>query len=347
MKRLLWLCLLLFVAVTTSQAQTQSTCAQTLRLAQSIYDQGRLHELPSLLSTCLEGDNFTDDEKVRAYKLLALTYIYLEEPQKADEMMLSLLRTHTEFKVNDAVDPAEFVALYKTFRTNPIYRIGGKLAAVAAAPSVITSDFVNDGTNKYEFNFGFRAAVAAEVPVGARTRRFTLNPELGIELISFDATNLGADPVKVTEGHETQLWVSLPVSMQYSLYERSITNFYIAGGLSADYRLSSSIRIFSDRGDDNSTVSENKYPIDEQRKRFNSALLLSAGYKRKVGNGYLVAEVRYKLGLMPALTKADVYENSTLVFDYQYVDGIFRINSLSMSVGYIINRYNPKKLKVR
>lgn len=127
--------LLLFVVVLLagSYARAQSTCAQTLRLAQSIYDQGRLHELPQLLQKCLEENGFNDEEKVNAYKLLTLTYIYLEEPAKADEYMLALLRTDTEFKVNDAVDPAEFVALYKTFRTYPIYRIGGKLGAVAAA----------------------------------------------------------------------------------------------------------------------------------------------------------------------------------------------------------------------
>ena len=61
--------------------------------------------------------------------------------------MLALLRTDTEFKVNDAVDPAEFVALYNTFRTYPIYRIGGKLGGVAAGPSVMTSDYSDDGTN--------------------------------------------------------------------------------------------------------------------------------------------------------------------------------------------------------
>ncbi len=347
MRKLLLLFIASSLALTFARGQTQSPCAQTLRLAQSIYDQGRLHELPQLLQNCLDRNEFSAEEKVNAYKLLTLTYIYLEEPAKADEMMLAVLRADTEFKVNDAVDPAEFVALYSTFRTHPIYRIGGKLGAVAAAPSVISAEFANDGTNKYTYNFGFNAAVSAEIPLGVLTNKFTLSPELAIQMMSFNSTNSGADAVKVTDGHETQLWVSLPVSVQYKLYERNITNVFVAGGLSADYLLSSSIRIFTDRGDDNATVSENSYPVIEQRKRFNSAFLLSAGFKRKIGNGYLIGEVRYKQGLIPLLTEADVYENSTLVHEYHYVDGIFRLNSLSVSVGYIINRYNPKKLNIR
>lgn len=327
--------------------RAQSTCAQTLRLAQSIYDQGRLHELPALLHKCLSENGFNDEEKVSAYKLLTLTYIYLEEPEKADEMMLALLRADTEFKVNDAVDPAEFVALYKTFRTHPIYRIGGKIGAVATAPSIMSADFVDDGTNEYTYNFGFGATIAAEIPLGKLSRKFTLNPELAFQVLSFDATNSGADAVKVTEATETQAWISLPVTMQYSLYEKGITNIFVGAGVSADYLISSSVKIFSDRGDENSTVSENTYPVMEQRKQFNSGLLFSAGYKRKIGKGYLVVEARFKMGLLPMLTKADTYENYTLVYNYHYVDGIFRLNTLSLSAGYLLNRYNPRKLNIR
>ncbi len=346
MRRLLLLVLVVMLAAANA-VHAQSTCAQTLRLAQSIYDQGRLHELPALLHKCLSENGFNDEEKVSAYKLLTLTYIYLEEPAKADEMMLALLRADTEFKVNDAVDPAEFVALYKTFRTHPIYRIGGKIGAVATAPSIISADFVDDGTNEYTYNFGFSATVAAEIPLGKLSRKFTLNPELAFQVLSFDATNSGADPVKVTEATETQAWISLPVTMQYSLYEKGITNLFVGAGVSADYLISSSVKIFSDRGDENSTVSENTYPVMDQRKQFNSGLLFSAGYKRKIGKGYLVLEARFKMGLLPMLTKADTYENYTLVYNYHYVDGIFRLNTLSLSVGYLLNRYNPRKLNIR
>src|SRR6478609_109001 len=107
MKRLLLLtslyCIFCFCA------SGQSTCTQTLRTARSTYDQGRLHELPSLLEGCIKN-GFTQQEKVEAYKLLVLAYIYLEEPTKADEAMLNLLNTDHYFKINEATDPAEFIA---------------------------------------------------------------------------------------------------------------------------------------------------------------------------------------------------------------------------------------------
>jgi hypothetical protein len=112
-------------------------------------------------------------------------------------------------------------------------------------------------------------------------------------------------------------------------------------GVSADYLLSSSTTIISNRKG-SSQVPEDKVSL--YRNKFNSGLLLSAGYKRKIGKGFLIAEVRYKMGLLPMSSKADTYSNSVMLFDYKFVDGIFKLNTLSVSVGYLINKYNPKKL---
>ncbi|HRG80017.1 MAG TPA: hypothetical protein PL167_10425, partial [Cyclobacteriaceae bacterium] len=63
------------------QAFAQATnCAQTLRLAQSVYDQGRLHELEDIITKGLAVGDCDQQTKVNLYKLLTLAYIYLEEP---------------------------------------------------------------------------------------------------------------------------------------------------------------------------------------------------------------------------------------------------------------------------
>ncbi len=349
MKRILLLCAVVLSGC-AFVAHGQSQCAQTLRLAQSIYDQGRLQELPDLLQSCINS-GFNDEEKVNAYKLLTLTYIYLEEPEKADQMMLALLRTDTEFKVNDAVDPAEFVALYKTFRTKPVYRIGGKLGGTVSGPSVISADFVNDGTNNTSNSFGFAGCVAAEIPLNGKWEKFTLNPELSFQMNSFKSVNekgdnVLADTSLVTPSTETMGWVSIPVSLQYSLFANAAktSDYYVSAGLSADYLLFANKTISSAR-EGNSGIDENTYPVE--RNTFNAAAMLSAGFKRKIGKGYLLVEVRYKMGLLPLSDKADTYANSTLVFNNKYIDGIYRLNTLSLSAGYLLNRYNPKKLTSR
>jgi hypothetical protein len=165
--------------------------------------------------------------------------------------------------------------------------------------------------------------------------------------LSFNGSNRGADPVRVTEGTEKQTWISLPVAVQYALYEKGITNVFVAGGITADYLLSSSLKIVTNRGQDNSSVPENSVDRMEQRNAFNTGVIVAAGFKRKIGKGFLIVEARYKMGLLPVSTKADTYENAVILWDNKYVDGIFRLNSVTLSAGYVLNRYHPKKLHTR
>ena len=87
--------LILFSVVAFQSWAQSSSPAQTLRLATSTYEQGRLHELKGILGN-LTG--FTIEQRVAAYKLLTQAYIYLEEPKRADTAMLNLLETdHYDF----------------------------------------------------------------------------------------------------------------------------------------------------------------------------------------------------------------------------------------------------------
>jgi hypothetical protein len=157
MKRLL---ILLALAGNYFQSEAQtSSCAQTLRLARSTYEQGRLHELESILSSCLTS-GFTTEEKVEAYKLLTLTYIYLEEPQQANEAMRKVLETDHFFQINPEIDPAEFVALYNTFRTEPVYSLGLKFGPSLVVPSVFRNYYVASdaaGSGEYSPGIGIQA----------------------------------------------------------------------------------------------------------------------------------------------------------------------------------------------
>jgi hypothetical protein len=134
-----------FFIILTSKAYCQApSCAQTLRLARATYEQGRLHEIESQLKPCLEG-GFSKDEKqlkVDGYKILCLSYIYLEEPEEADDAMLRILQTDPYFQINPAVDPAEFVALYRSFRTKPVFRIGAKVGPNYTMVNVIKNYYV-------------------------------------------------------------------------------------------------------------------------------------------------------------------------------------------------------------
>jgi hypothetical protein len=348
MKRFLPLIALLFLSFSIF-AQTEPTPAQKLRLARATYEQGRLHEIPAQLDDrVIPG--WSKSEKVEAYKILCLSYIYLEEPDKADEAMLNILRTDPYFEVNEAIDPAEFVALYRTFRTRPIYRIGAKLGVNASRPNVIESVSAVELAkgSEYKFLVGFQFGATADLPI---TKKLTLHGDLLFQQKKFNLKlevdrGVNEENEELTnsfEGDETQTWLSLPITVEYKFLEKKI-NPYVGAGVSIDYLLSS--KITSQRARENETsIEEKSFDFKPQRNAFNISVAGVAGVKLRMAGGYFVAEARFIYGLTQVSTKETSYENTQYALEQGYADSVYKLTSVVVTGSYIQNIFNPKKLK--
>lgn len=350
MRRLYLLCFFIFINA-KSFSQT-ATCAQTLRLARATYEQGRLHEIENQLSGCLES-GFTEEEKqlkVEGYKILCLSYIYLEESAKADEAMLNLKRTNPYFVPNPQVDPAEFVALYKTFRERPIYRIGAKIGVNASRPNVIEQTTVVELAkgSEYKYSVAFQVGATADLPL---TNRFTLHGDLLFQQKKFEIVlkvdrrvDANSEPlINAFQGSEKQNWLSLPITIEYKVLEKKY-NPYIGIGVSIDYLLGSTIT--SDRSRKNQTsIDEKNYDFKSQRQPINISAVGAAGVKIRIAGGYFIGEARFIYGLTEVSTKETAYQNTQYALEQGYVDSVYKLTSLMVTGSYIQNIFNPKKLK--
>jgi hypothetical protein len=348
MKRLL--CTFLFSLLVSFAAHAQLTsCTQTLRLGRSIYDQGRLHEIPSLFEKCLVS-GFSKEEKVEAYKLLCLTYIYLEEPAKADDAMLNLLRTDNYFEVKPGSDPAEFIALYKTFRNWPIYRIGAKLGVNATQPNVVKSIPVasGEGTSSSKFNYtvAFQFGASADLPTNflskGDVKPVTLHADLLYQQKKFDLTTTvdrGGFTNTLTDT-ETQSWIALPLSVQYLFWKKKF-NPYISLGPSVDFLLNSKLSVNRLRAN---TTSVEERTVEVDREKINISGVASVGSKFPMGGGFLVFEISYIHGFTTVNQEQNIFSNSGASLDYTYSDTVYKLSSVSVTAAYIFNKFNPKKL---
>jgi hypothetical protein len=348
MKRpLLFIIILLFL--NSAFAQEGPTPAQTLRLARATYEQGRLHEIPTQLNDEVIA-KMSKQEKVDAHKILCLTYIYLEEPAKADQSMLNILLTDPYFEINEVVDPAEFVALYRTFRTRPIYRVGAKLGINASQPNVIESvtavELSDD--SEYKYGLGLLFGGVVDVPINDK---MTLHGELLYIQKKFEIdlkVNRGQDALGETlinqfEGIETQSWLSIPLSFEYKIMEKKF-NPYIAGGVSIDYLLNDEL-VGERTREDASAIPESTFELKPQREKINISALVAAGAKFKIAGGFFVAEVRYLYGLTKVNSEETAYANQEATWEQGYADPVFKVSSLALTGSYIHNIFNPKKLK--
>lgn len=355
MKKVL-LPLLLFVHTLPLFGQAVTTsCTQVLRTARATYDQGRLHELPALLEGCLKDANgFSKTEKVEAYRLLVLTYIYLEEPAKADEEMIHLLETDHFFEINESVDPVEFQSLYRKFRTKALFRFGLKFGANFNFIDVTQNHFIwsyGEGQGSYAPKVGIQLGLLFEKEIHDK---LTLNPEVFYFTNSFTYTNAGIsrydDPSAVESGQEDRLEVTVSQSriltnlmVQYKMGKGKLAP-YVAGGPSIGYLLSSTLN-GDITGGANATLASTD--TKDNYNTFVVGITASAGIKYKVGEFYITADVRYLHSLVNAVNEDNRYKQTPAnqyLYNNGYIDNDFRMNYPMFNIGLIIPYFKPIKL---
>jgi hypothetical protein len=306
----------------------------------------------------VEGKGFTKQEKREAYRILTLAYIYLEEPEKADESMLRLLETEHFYQVNPSIDPAEFVVLYNKFRHDPLFRYGLKIGGNATLPSV--SQYQNIGSSgggmgTYTLAGNIQIMGMFEKDMPWLHKKIVLAPEIGWvnrnygyenpNLNNGDGGTVGTGAISDLVFAFKQSWLDLNGIVQYKLYSTVEKQAYIGLGPGASMLLSSSNQASTTIG-----TGANKYtvtgPSVDDKASFNKfvySVTLVAGAKLKVGELYLTADVRYQYGLNNVVNSA-TRTNPEIAFDYQGRYNDYRMSNIMVNIGVLIPKFSPKKL---
>lgn len=381
MRRILSFCtLFVLTSSITSWAQeasttnsTQISCTQRLRLARATYEAGRLHELVgTILGKEAEGcfgdaaGSFSKQEKVDALKLLTLAYIYLEEPTQADANMLRLLKTD-HFYTYDPTDPAEYIALFNTFRTQPVLSFGGKVGFTTTFAHLIQNYPVggqSNGQGKYKPGYsvmggGFvekelfynsksflkRTVALAEVFIHLKPNTIEY-PQLFVNQVDGQSSATSAFKAKST-------WFDLNLIMRYRLSRNidkpSTFDPYIGFGPSFSYLGKYVWDLPQTQNlnlEDNITATVTGPAVDVKSAYNNltTSLVAMGGIKIRFGEIYLNAEARYQFGLSNLVNP----ENRTvkgLTYNYYVNINDYRQSNIILNVGVTYPKFVPKKKK--
>lgn len=333
---------LLYLLLCCGSVFAQRNCTKNLKDAETSYKNGKLNEVPGIIKACLAG-GFNKDEQVQAYRLLALTYIYLDEQKKAEQAVLSLIKTAPDYKVNIATDPPEFIALFKSFRTVPIIVPTVKAGTNLNWPRIgemYLTDNPSLAAPNYEAGIGYQLELALEIPVIAN-----VSAGIGIQLAgrNFTTTSTFNDFQTLTL-KEKQAWIDIPLFAKYTYDLKNIYPFLIGGPtMSILYNAKGAV----ERKNSASTANAINTTIDLMKIRNGMSIgaMIGGGVAYKLGKGYVLAEMRYH-HLFSQLTKNVALDLiPELTYDYGYIDDKFSMENISLSLGYTYPIYSPKKLR--
>jgi hypothetical protein len=330
------------------EEENQNICTQVLKNAQKLYDEGKLSPIPSMLNPCIE-QGFTRAEKLSALRLLILTYLFQDEHDLAEQTLLVLLKEDPDYRINEALDPAEFIYLYNSYRTLPVISIGvigGVNQTRVSLKQEYSTDNINSSEVSYKPGINIQFGLTADFLIykNLQANFSVLFSGRKYEMTSgrmFNYTNLHVK--------ETQSWLEAPLTLKYIFGNMRMKKFlpFIQAGISGNVFLSSRGEFSRISIENDNDASGPSVKLNDLRKKFNSSAILGGGARYKIGYGYVVLDIRYHLGLGNVVNVENRYSNSELIYYYGYIDNDFKLNNVSISFGYLKSFYKPKKIKVK
>lgn len=287
----------------------QENCDQNLTEAKADYSNGNLYAIPGKLTECLQS-GFTKAEKVDAYKLLTLTYLNINQLEKARETLIKLLNIKTDFQAVQNVDPPELYSLYRKIDTDPIYFIGINAGINYNTTQILqahTTETV-EGSSKINYKSKESYHIGGQFILPLRDKLW-LKAEVGFQNQRFEYVEETNNAKDTSTLNITYFSSNRGINLNFSA--RSIINNYkwkpfIEYGITGRYNLNT---VFTEYIGTNSKsvnfTTIDRIVMNKFRSNFNVGLDLSVGSMIKLGEHY--GEI--KLGAAKYLLNHARYSN--------------------------------------
>ncbi len=304
------LALLIFSFGVSVKVNAQAlSCTEQLQAAQTAFDAGKIQEVDKILrikGSCFMSKDesaLTPEEKFQGYRLLTLTYLQMDEIDKADDMMLLMLGANPEYQVNPAVDPTEFINLYNTWRTKPIFKGGLMGGANTAFFQNTTRWDVFDEPNHLTPTLGSQFGGVMEFDItdiinkeSTEKDKFLITTELFFS--SKKLTRTKGDEFTFMEDQTivfTHSSLDLRALFNYNLVKKPGFQLFATLGGSMDWLLINDVQAVagSVEASGGETVESTKKDIGIMYKNFSGAVLGGSSLRIKVGRPWLVLDIRY------------------------------------------------------
>lgn len=349
-----------------SQVLAQSAnCTRELTKAEEAFDQGRLQDVLDILNKdsgsakdCF--DFFTQEEKIRAEKLLTKVYIFTDNVTEAENSLVDLLQEDKEHQLAKD-DPSELHFLYSQFQTEPIFRVGIRLGVNNSLISVLqefsTFQEANKAYNPFAVGFNFETLVERHIKNGIEVG---LGAQYRIATYIVDGNFIPGSTSLTHEVANRSSMFRVPLLARYNFnYDKKNIDglrlnkmFYVFGGASFDLVTNAKYVSTSRTGGTAFTLVDeddiNSLTFFDQVATTNVSLFAGAGVKFRMGRekvNFLSFEVRYDNSLFNYINPVNRYANQRVNFDIGYVEDDLTINTVTFSVGYTHSFYNAIKRK--
>jgi len=325
-----------------SLAQETSTCAENLRNAQTLFDNGQVEQVPAMLEECLRS-GFKQEEELSAYKLIIQTFLCHDRNAEADSAMLSFLKKYPEYQLSPT-DHSSFVHLYNNFNVRPVVQMVIRLGTNIPFVTFVDPKTMAVALREWDYSSKALNLYASVEAKFALTSKLELNIEGGYSQLSFSTRENFFDNGTVNYS-EVQHRLEMPVTATYNIISFGKFTAYARGGAGPAFNLAATAKDVSYTSGKYIPFPDKESPeIDRVDCRIRMDIIGQAGggIKLKIPKGYLNFEIRANLGVYNQV-KNRTGSAEDLGAGYNYLDDDFNLNAVNFSFGYTKIFYKPTK----
>ncbi len=325
----------------------QDDCRKTLENAGKLYEQGMIDDIPEMLAPCMES-GFTRTEKIEAYKLMIMVYLFNDDQFEAENTMVEFLKKFPEYEIHPN-DPVEFVYLFETYRTTSVFSINLTFGPNLTNPRIIeiyTAGDINNASLENYSGTGFQIGLGIGKDISKNLR---INLDLYYATKHYNFTEefgsvIYDEPVLSTiTFNEKITGLDIPLTAVYEFNIPGNLNYFLRSGFGAGFINKASGTPKIEHGEGLPDVTGGDVDIINKRNPVSWFYVIGGGLKYKVPRGYFVVDARFNLGLNNIVNTGERYSASELWSKYHYIDDDFALNNVSLVVGYHFSFYQPRK----
>ncbi len=323
-------------------SQETTTCAENLKDAQTLFDNGQVEQVPGMLSECLKS-GFNREEELTAYKLIIQTYLFEDKNNQADSAMLAFLKKNPEYELSPT-DHSSFVHLYNNFSIKPVVQLvihlGINLPFLTfidqhslAGDAETSSKYTTEAINLF-------ASLEAKFTISSKLE---LNIEGGYSQLSF-TNEENFLQFGIVNYSEVQSRIEIPVTMTYNFVNFGKFTAYARVGAGTAFDISATAKDISFTNSGKIYFPDSKSPeISRKNSRIKMDIFgqVGGGIKLKIPRGYLSFEARANVGIYNQVLNGG--DSATQLEGYYYEDDDFNMNDVNFSFGYTLIFYKPSK----
>jgi hypothetical protein len=327
-------------------SESQVNCGNTLKEAKEMYEAGQIDEIPQMLSGCMIS-GFTRTQRIEAYKLIIMAYLFDDNQFDAEKTMDDFLKKFPEYEVMPN-DPVEFVYLLESYKTSSVYSFNLFFGPTISNPRIkepysVWDNNMTEKTDKSGVSYQFGIGVSRNL-----WKELNINLDAIYSMHSYSQTEqnyivLDGSKFQVvkTNSKEKLTKIDFPLSFTYSFGKGNFSYFGRLGGMVSF--VTKSTLYLTETFSDKVTVTEDPFNMKDYRQKDYLAFLIGGGLQYKIPRGFLVLDFRYQLGLNNMSNNLDKYANPELWSNKFYLDDDFKLDYLSINIGYNFTIYQSRK----